>query len=120
MEIKVVGKNVSGNGLCPEIMTFSNLRTAFEYKRFRDVIAEYFEFETHVVLRTACRAIEVRKEHPRYRVMVDGNSRDVITDDFDLALSRCKLFWENDRCAILESWREFDDGVKCWKPVLNF
>lgn len=117
MEIKVVGKDVSGMGLCPEIATVRTLKTAFEYKSFRDAVADVFGYETHIILQTARRTVEVRKEHPRYRVMVDGNSRDVITDNFDLAMLRCMLFWENGRKAVMERWREYYDGTKRWEPL---
>lgn len=117
MEIKVVGKDVSGMGLCPEIATVRTLKIAFEYKSFRDAVADIFGFETHIILQTARRTVEVRKEHPRYRVAVDGNSCDVITDNFDLAMSRCMLFWEDNRKAVLERWREYGNGVKRWEQV---
>jgi len=124
MEIKVVcsAAVTSGinDGFIPGIKICGTLKDAFFFKGYLEYDSEAFGFEASVILQTARRCIEVTKAHPQYRVMVDGNSRDVITDDFDLAISRCKLFWEEDRCAILESWREFNDGVKCWKPVLNF
>lgn len=117
MEIKVFCRDVDGMELAPPVKVCGKLKDAFSLKEYLDYDAEPFGFKVSVILQTARRAIEVRKDHPRYRVMVDGNSRDVLTDDFNLAALRVMKFWENDRHAVLERWRVYGNGVKRWEPV---
>jgi hypothetical protein len=121
MEIKVVcsAAVTSGinDGFIPGVKICGNLKDAFWFKDYLEQDSEAFGFAASVILQTARRAIEVRKDHPRYRVMVDGNSRDVLTDDFNLAMLRVMKFWENDRHAVLERWRVYGNGVKRWEPI---
>lgn len=121
MEIKVVCsaavKSGINDGFIPGVKICGKLKDAFYFKNYLEQSAELFGFEASVILETKHRYIEVRKEHPRYRVVVDGNSRDVITDDFDLAIDRWMLFEEHGRHTILERWREYQNGQKRWVPL---
>lgn len=117
MEIKVVGKDVSGMGLCPEIATVRTLKTAFEYKSFRDAVADIFGFETHIILQTARRTIEVKKEHPQWCVCIEDPEgmlefRPFYTD-FEHGLSKCSSVYKMGLNAVLyvktvaEGWKSY-------------
>lgn len=68
MEIMVCCKDVDGMELAPPVKVCGNLKDAFSLKEYLDYDSEPFGFEVSVILRTAHRTIEVRKEHPQWCV----------------------------------------------------
>lgn len=117
MKIKVFCRDVDGTELAPPVKVCGKLKDAFSLKTYLDYDSEPFGFEVSVILQTAHRTIEVRKEHPQWCVCIEDPEgvlefRPFYTD-FEHGLSKCSSAYKMGLNAVLYV-KTVAEGWKSW------
>lgn len=121
MEIKVVcsAAVTSGinDGFIPGIKICGNLKDAFWFKGYLEQDSEAFGFAASVILQTARRAIEVKKERPQWCVCIEDPEGVLefqpFYTDFEHGLSKCSSAYKMGLNAVLYV-KTVTEGWKSW------